>query len=47
MLELLEPDRMEAGEEVEGETAKSGFGGNMFDGAMEGWECSSEVCFGG
>ena len=46
-LELLEPDRMEAGEEVEGEAAKSGFGRNMFDGVMEGWECCGEVYFGG
>ena len=46
-LELLEPGRMETGEEAEGEAAKSGFGGNMFDGVMEGWECGSKVCFGG
>ena len=46
-LQLLEPDRMEAGEEVEGEATKSGFGRNMFDGVMEIWECGGKVCFGG
>ena len=43
VLKLLEPDRMEAGEKVEGETAKSSFQGNMFDGVMEGWDCCSKV----
>ena len=46
-LELLEPGRTEVGEEVESETTKSGFGGNMFYGVMERWEGSSKIGFRG
>ena len=47
MLELLEPDRMESGEEVEGEASESGFGWNMLDCLVEGWDCSCKICGGG
>ena len=45
-LKLLKPDRVKAGEKVEGETAKSGFGWDMLDDVMKGWESRSEVGFG-